>query len=230
LAMRDMAPPRMLIMLMMLAFMSVAAAESRLARAKKNERLSSTPDKLNDESEDGKESDVTEQAEAALKESEPQHQSLAKELEGMRKEDDPQEKEPDEKDKQKQQKVDDIQAKLSANLAERSQMEVNLEVNLDLKTYSKKIADSQKRIGSEVGPAMANMLGNMYKELRKFEMPSYKKHTAAELESLKKEGQALQAELGAAKEELDAPKMSAIQVNMSSLRGGRLFTRASERL
>jgi len=115
--------------------------------------------------------------------------------------------------------IDDIEAKLTANLAERTQVKASATQFSDEKRSTKQIEDSQKQVAKEMeSTAMASMLAQMWKELRMFEVPDYTTHTAAELEALKKEGQDLQAELGAAKAKLDAgrKRWAGIQVAVKS--------------
>merc|ERR1719331_2977058 len=95
-------------------------------------------------------------------------------------------------------KIKGIEEELAANLAKQKGLEAKVEHLMDRQASDAEIDASAKLVANETeSKAMAGMLGNMWKEMRMFEVPFYAKHVDDEVHELKHEQKALEKKLTA---------------------------------
>lgn len=102
-------------------------------------------------------------------------------------------------------KLNKAKQKLAANLHEQSELERRMLHLGDASSSDAEIDLSIKLVSNETqSPAMANMLGHVWKEMRMFEVPVYTDHVEDELKHLKRDATALEAKLTAAQGRVSA--------------------------
>jgi len=102
-------------------------------------------------------------------------------------------------------RLDKAKHKLAANLREQSELEHRMKQLGDESSSDAEIDTSIKLVTNETqSPAMANMLGHVWKEMRMFEVPLYADHVKDKLKNLKHDERALEVKLTTAQGEVSA--------------------------
>lgn len=102
-------------------------------------------------------------------------------------------------------RLDAAKQKLAANLHEQSELEHRMMHLSDESSSDAEIDLSIKLVTNETqSPAMANMLGHVWKEMRMFEVPVYGDHVKDELKHLKRDERVLEAKLTTAQGDMSA--------------------------
>jgi len=97
--------------------------------------------------------------------------------------------------------------KLAANLREQAELEHRILHLGDESSSDAEIDLSVKLVTNETqSPAMANMLGHVWKELRMFEVPQHAEHVKEQLKHLRRDERALESKLTAAHGDEDKKK------------------------
>jgi len=93
-------------------------------------------------------------------------------------------------------KKQELRLELASNLRKQSDFKQTIAHLTDQHGSDEEIEDLEKQVANETESAeMADMMGNMWKEMRMFEVPVYAKHVKHEVRHLKHEEKILQAKL-----------------------------------
>jgi len=118
--------------------------------------------------------------------------ALAKEEDELEKEMNPHAKE----DVRLEKAVASAQQQLTANVRKQAELKHSIEYLSNDRRSNMEIETSTKQVANETSsPAMGDMLGGMWKDMRMFEMPFYAEHVQEEIHHLKKEERVLEAKV-----------------------------------